>query len=257
MTDTRCVLITGGASGIGLATARAALAEGWSVALLDRDEGNLKAARDGLDAPDRVETLACSVTDEAGVAAAVGRCEDRLGPLSGLVNSAGIGLDAQALDTEVDDFRRVLEVNLIGTFIAARTVAARMVDRGRGAIVNIASVSGMVGNVGRTAYGASKGGIVTMTKVMAVELAPFGVRSNAVAPGPVETPLVSDMHTEAMRRSWAETIPQARYGTPEEIAQAALFLLDDARSGYVTGQVLAVDGGFTTSGILRGVARQG
>ena len=248
------LLVTGGASGIGLATARGALALGWKVALLDRPEARPEAVCAGLDAGDRAISLPGSVTEEAEVAALVADCEARLGPVAGLVNSAGIGLDAQALDTEVADFRRVLEVNLLGSFIATRAVARRMAGRGRGAVVNIASVSGQRGNVGRTAYGASKGGLIAMTKVMAVEFAPLGLRVNAVAPGPIETPLVRDMHTEAMRRSWAATVPQRRYGTPEEVAQAALFLLDENRSGYVTGQVLAVDGGFGAAGVLEGVA---
>lgn len=247
------ILVTGGASGIGLAVAHAALALDWKVALLDVEEAKLDAARAELAAGDSVVSLPCSVTDESAVEAIVADCEDQLGPLTGLVNSAGIGLDAQALDTEVDAFRRVLEVNLLGSFIVARTVARRMADRGHGAIVNLSSVSGIQGNVGRTAYGASKGGVIAMTKVMAVEFAPLGLRVNVVAPGPVETPLVTDLHTDTMRQSWSETVPQRRYGRPDEIAQAALFLLDDARSGYITGQVLAVDGGFTSAGVLKGV----
>ena len=148
----------------------------------------------------------------------------------------------------------MIEINLLGSFILSKAAARRMLPRAQGAIVNIASVSGMMGNVGRTAYGASKAGVISMTKVMAAELSPHGLRINAVAPGPIETPLVRDMHTPEMRQGWIDTVPQRRYGTAEEIAQATLFLLDDAKSSYITGQVLAVDGGFTTGGVLSGVA---
>ena len=125
-----------------------------------------------------------------------------------------------------------------------------MGERGRGSIVNITSVSGIRGNVGRVAYGASKGGVVTMTKVMAVELAPLGIRVNAVAPGPIETPLVREVHTENVRSEWMRVVPQRRYGTPEEVADAAIFLLDNRRASYVTGQILYVDGGFTAAGLM-------
>ncbi|KEP69305.1 3-oxoacyl-ACP reductase [Thioclava dalianensis] len=126
--------------------------------------------------------------------------------------------------------------------------------RGRGTIFNITSVSGLTGNVGRTAYGATKAGVISMTQVMAAELGALGLRVNAVAPGPIETPMVREMHTDQMRQSWIETVPQRRYGTPDEIAQAVVFLLDERRASYINRQVLAVDGGFTTSRILSGVA---
>jgi NAD(P)-dependent dehydrogenase (short-subunit alcohol dehydrogenase family) len=155
-----------------------------------------------------------------------------------------------SLETSADLFRTILEVNLIGSFVLSREIGLRMRERRKGAIVNIASVSGVRGNVGRVAYGASKGGVITMTQVMAVELAPLGIRVNAVAPGPVETPLVREIHTQDVREEWLNTVPQARYGTPAEIASAAIFLLDDARSSFITGQILCVDGGFTAAGLI-------
>ncbi|WP_138472211.1 SDR family NAD(P)-dependent oxidoreductase [Poseidonocella sp. HB161398] len=251
------ILITGGASGIGLAIAAACQRDGFAVTLFDMNEAALERARAGLPDPARALAVAGSVTDEAALERAFDETEARFGPLAGLVNSAGIGVDARALDTTADEFRRVLEVNLIGTFAASKAAAARMLPRGQGAIVNIASVSGIMGNVGRAAYGATKGGVITLTKVMAVELGEAGLRVNAVAPGPVETPMVRDMHTAEMRAGWIATVPQRRYGTPEEIAQAALFLLDARRSSYVNGQVLAVDGGFTIGGVMEGVAPKG
>ena len=254
MQTAKTILITGGASGIGYAVAEVCLTNGYSVALLDLNADALDAAKAGLNAPGRVMTIIASVTDEAALEAACDAAEATLGPLYGAVNSAGIGMDAQALDTDLSSFRAVIEVNLLGSFALAKAAARRMLPRAEGSIVNIASVSGMIGNVGRTAYGASKAGVISMTKVMAAELSSAGLRINAVAPGPIETPMVRDMHTAAMRKSWIDTVPQRRYGTAEEIAQATLFLLDGTKSGYITGQVLAVDGGFTTGGVLTGVA---
>jgi NAD(P)-dependent dehydrogenase (short-subunit alcohol dehydrogenase family) len=243
------VLVTGGASGIGLAIAEAVLAEGWRAIIADRDERGLAAARArlGQTAEARFEIL--DVTDEAAVVALVARCEAEFGGLSGLVNSAGIGRDVPALETSAELFRKILDVNLIGSFLVAREAAKAMRARRTGAIVNIASVSGISGNVGRTAYGASKGGVIVMTKVMAVELAPLGIRVNAIAPGPIDTPLVHEMHTRAARTAWTNAVPQRRYGTPAEIASAAMFLLDPEKSGFVTGQTLCVDGGFTAAGM--------
>ncbi|GGG74021.1 oxidoreductase [Salipiger pallidus] len=254
MSIVKPILITGGASGIGYATAEACQKAGFAVAILDMNEAALETARASLPNPDHVLTCAASVTDEAAVEAFCDEIEASFGTLYGVVNSAGIGHDARALDTSADEFRRVLEVNLIGSFTVSKAAARRMLPRGEGAVVNIASVSGMMGNVGRTAYGATKGGVISMTKVMAVELSEHGIRVNAVAPGPIETPLVRDHHTPEMRAGWIDTVPQRRYGTSEEIAQAALFLLDGSKSGYINGQVLAVDGGFTIGGVLDGVA---
>src|SRR6202012_3486347 len=129
-------------------------------------------------------------------------------------------------------------------------VAKRMKPRGLGAIVNIASVSGIRGNTGRVAYGASKAGLILMTQVMAVELATYGIRVNAIAPGPIDTPLVGELHAPSARAKWMERVPQRRYGLPEDIAGAALFLLDHRASSFVTGQTLAVDGGFSVGGVM-------
>ena len=146
----------------------------------------------------------------------------------------------------------MLEVNLIGSFVASREAGQRMRERGRGSIVNIASVSGVRGNSGRVAYGASKAAVIHMTKVMAVELGPSGIRVNAIAPGPIETPMVREVHTEKARAEWMRTVPQRRYGTPDELAGAATFLLDERKSSYITGQTICVDGGFTAAGIMAG-----
>jgi NAD(P)-dependent dehydrogenase (short-subunit alcohol dehydrogenase family) len=251
MVQQQSVLVTGGASGIGLAVVEAALGEGWRVIVADLDPGNLDRCRDSLGAPgDRVRYEQMNVADEDAVVRAIEACEAEFGPLTGVVNSAGIGRDVPALDTSVDLFRKMLEVNLIGSFVVSREAARHMRTRGAGSIINIASVSGIKGNKGRVAYGASKGGVLTMTKVMAVELASVGIRVNAIAPGPIETPLVQEIHTPEVRAAWMTTVPQRRYGSPAEIAGAAIFLLDDRKSSYVTGQTICVDGGFTTAGII-------
>lgn len=253
MNQEQTVLVTGGASGIGLAVVEAILAEGWRAVVADLDQESLSRCRDTLGAPDdRVRFEQMNVADEDAVVRAIAACEAEFGPLTGVVNSAGIGRDVPALDTSVDLFRKMLEVNLIGSFVVSREAARHMRTRGAGSIINIASVSGVKGNKGRVAYGASKGGVLTMTKVMAVELASLGIRVNAIAPGPIETPLVQEIHTPEVRAAWMTTVPQRRYGSPAEIAGAAIFLLDDRKSSYVTGQTICVDGGFTAAGIIGG-----
>jgi NAD(P)-dependent dehydrogenase (short-subunit alcohol dehydrogenase family) len=246
------ILVTGGASGIGRATVEAVIAGGWRAVALDLPGPNLDAALASLD-PGPARCTALDVSDEAAVAAEVAAVERDFGPIEGVVNSAGIARDQAMLTTRAEDFRRILEVNVIGSFLVARAAARAMRGRG-GAIVNVASVSGIQGNEGRVAYGASKGAVITMTRVMAVELAPLGIRVNVIAPGPIETPMVREVHNRRVRDTWMASVPMRRYGAPEEIAAAAVFLLDPAKSGYVTGQTLAVNGGFTIAGILTGTA---
>ena len=245
----RGAFVTGGASGIGFAAARRLLTEGWSVAIADHDAAALeRAAAELADAGDRVVRLALDVTDEAAVEAAVVEAAARIGPLRGVVNSAGIAQDKPFGETSAAEFRRILDVNV---FLVARAAVKAMAAAGGGAIVNLASISGLRGNLGRTAYGASKGGVITMTQVMAVELAGDGIRVNAVAPGPVDTAMVRALHGPARRAAFERRVPLRRYAQPEEIATVIAFLLDEERSSYVTGQILGVDGGFLSAGIMR------
>jgi NAD(P)-dependent dehydrogenase (short-subunit alcohol dehydrogenase family) len=243
-------LVTGGGSGIGLATAERLLASGWKVAILDRDEKALEAQRQRHGGNPAVFVAPLDVTDEPAAERVVGRVAEALGGLDGVVNSAGIAADIPALDTPVDLFRKIIDVNVTGTFIVARAAARIMKDRGGGAIVNMASVSGLRGSKGRSAYGASKGAVVTLTQVLANDLARFSIRVNAVAPGPVDTPMVKAMHVDKDRALWARHLPMRRYAEPAEIASVIEFLLDGTRSSYMTGEIVAVDGGFRGAGII-------
>lgn len=246
----RVALVTGGASGIGLATVERLLTSGWRVAIVDRDEKALAAQRKQHGGSQDVFIAPLDVTDEAAAQAVVKSVCEKLGGLDGVVNSAGIAADIPALDTPVDLFRKILDVNVVGSFIVARAAAQVMRDRGGGAIVNMASVSGLRGSKGRSAYGASKGAVVVLTQVLANDLARYGVRVNAVAPGPVNTPMVKAMHVDKDRGLWARHLPMRRYGEPGEIASVIEFLLDGTRSSYMTGEIVAVDGGFNSAGII-------
>jgi NAD(P)-dependent dehydrogenase (short-subunit alcohol dehydrogenase family) len=246
----RVALVTGAASGIGLATVRRLLEAGWKVAAVDRDEKALASLSGELRLPRRLFTSALDVTDETAAEKAVAMAGEALGGLDGVVNSAGIAADIHALETPVALLRKILDVNVVGTFIVARAAARLMKDRGGGAIVNIASVSGLRGGKGRSAYGASKGAVVVLTQVLANDLARYNIRVNAVAPGPVDTPMVKAVHTAADRALWLRHVPMRRYAEPGEIASVIEFLLDGTRSGYVTGEIVAVDGGFRGAGII-------
>jgi len=246
----RVALVTGAASGIGHATARRLFAAGWKVAVLDRDAKALEQVATELGTPSRVFSSVLDVTDEAAAEKAVAMAGEALGRIDGVVNSAGIAADIPALETPVDLFRKVLDVNVVGTFIVARAAARVMRNTGGGAIVNLASVSGLRGNKGRSAYGASKGAVVVLTQVLANDLARYNIRVNAVAPGPVDTPMVEAMHGSADRSLWTRNIPMRRYAKPDEIASVIEFLLDGTRSGFVTGEIVAADGGFRGTGII-------
>ncbi|MHC2262932.1 3-oxoacyl-[acyl-carrier protein] reductase [Sinorhizobium meliloti] len=244
----KSVLITGGASGIGLEIARLLHERGWRVYLMDRNADALADACRAIPI-DPAQAIACSVTDEKEVESAIATAAAAGAPLRAVINSAGIAMDRPAVETSVDDFRRILDVNLTGTFIVCREAARHWLATATpGAIVNISSVSGLVGNKGRAAYGASKGAVNLLTYILATELGQDGIRVNAIAPGAIDTPLSRAVHTDDVRSQWHERIPQRRYGSSREIAASAAFLISEEAS-YINGQILAVDGGFVNAGL--------
>jgi NAD(P)-dependent dehydrogenase (short-subunit alcohol dehydrogenase family) len=246
----RVALVTGAASGIGLAIVERLIEAGWKVAAVDRDEGALASLAGKIAKPQRLFTSVLDVTNEAAAEKAIAMAGEALGRIDGVVNSAGIAADIPALDTPVELFRKILDVNVVGTFIVARAAARVMRNTGGGAIVNVSSVAGLRGGKGRSAYGSSKGAVIVLTQVLANDLARYGIRVNAVAPGPVDTPMMQALHTERDRALWASHIPMRRYAKPDEIASVIEFLLDGTRSSFVTGEIVAVDGGFRGAGIM-------
>jgi NAD(P)-dependent dehydrogenase (short-subunit alcohol dehydrogenase family) len=254
----KVALVTGAARGIGLATAKRFLAEGWRVALLDIEHDLLQAAVAAIANPEHTLALPCDVSDAKAVAAAIEEAAKRFGRLDALINNAGVAVFAPLLETSDADWNRILAVNLTGPLLCTKAAAPLMREHGGGAIVNITSISAVRASTLRSAYGTSKAGLAHLTKQLAIELASLGIRVNAVAPGPVDTAMAKAVHTAEIRADYHDAIPLNRYGLEEELAEAVFFLSCE-RSSYITGQILAVDGGFDAAGIglptLRGAPR--
>jgi NAD(P)-dependent dehydrogenase (short-subunit alcohol dehydrogenase family) len=240
-------LITGGARGIGLAVAKAFAHEGARVTVADLDLDCAKTAAAGLG--EQAMAVHVDIGAPDSIAAMLQTAHAAYGPVDILVNNAGVGSNTPFLEMTLEEWERVLRVNLTGAFLVAQGAARQMAEMGSGGIVNIVSVSGQRGGDGRAAYGAAKAGLELLTKVMAVELAPFGITVNAIAPGPIETEMARFAHDEATRAAYNYLVPMSRYGTPEEIADAAIFLAS-GESRYVTGHTLNVDGGFLAAGLM-------
>jgi NAD(P)-dependent dehydrogenase (short-subunit alcohol dehydrogenase family) len=256
----KVALITGAARGIGLAVAKRFLADGWHVAILDIEAALLEKSVTALARPDATLAVTCDVSDANAVAAAFSRLEHHFGRLDALVNNAGVAVFAPLMETSDADWNRVLAVNLTGPFLCAKAAVPLMRNHGGGAIVNITSILGLRASTLRSAYGTSKAGLAHLTKQLAVELAELGIRVNGVAPGPVDTAMAKAVHSAEIRADYHDAIPLNRYGLEEELAEAVFFLCSD-RASYITGQILAVDGGFDAAGVglptLRGFRRNG
>ena len=241
-------VITGGARGIGLAIAHWFLAHDHRVALWDIDAQTLGRTAGELNDPARVLAIHCDVSQPDQVDAATARVVDTFGRIDALVNNAGVAVFKPINQTTFDDWRHVLGTNLDGPFLCTQAVAPVMRRNGGGAVVNIASISGLRASTLRVAYGTSKAALIHLTKQHATELGTVGIRCNVVAPGPVETEMAKLVHSVAIRSDYHDVIPLERYGTTEEIANVVGFLCSPAAS-YVNGQVIAVDGGFNAAGV--------
>ena len=245
----RVVIVTGAGSGIGRGIASAFAAEGAAVAVADIDaKAATETAATLKEAGAQALAVAMDVTSPADVDRAVAETLAEFGGLDVLVNNAGIAGMHEFLETSPEDFEKVLRVNLIGTFLCAQAAAREMVSRGYGRIVNVASISGQRAGWGRTAYGTSKAAIIQLTRQIALELAQDGVTANAIAPGPVDTPLTARDHSPETRAAYRHAVPAGRYGQIEEMAAAVLFLASEA-AAYINGHTLNIDGGYAAAGI--------
>ena len=246
----RVAVVTGGGSGLGREMALRFAREGAAVVVADVNEATAHAVADEICmANGRAVGVRVDVRAQTEVEAMVAVARDSFGALHVLVNSAGLGEQTAFLKQTVEGFERIIAVNLTGSFRCAHLAAPEMIKAGWGRIINIASVTGLQGVSGRVSYGASKTGIVGMTRALAIELAPYNITVNAIAPGPVETEMVRQVHTQATRDAYHRTTPLRRYGTTTEIADGALFLASDQAS-YITGHTLPIDGGMTATAAI-------
>ncbi len=246
--DGRVVLVVGGGGGLGGAMARGVASAGAAVAVADSDAGRAAVVGDGIRAAGgKGLAVAVDVTDPASVERMVDEVSGALGPIEGLVNAAGITRRSPAAEFPLADWERILAVNLTGTFLCCQAVGRGMLARRRGKIVNIASIAARIGLPGTVAYSASKGGVVMVTRALAVEWAPYNVQVNAIAPSWFQTAMGSLIDREPeYRERVMRRVPVGRMGQPDELVGATIFLLSDAAT-MVTGHVLAVDGGVLAS----------
>jgi len=241
---TKTAIVTGAARGIGLATTKLFIAEGWQVAMIDRDGDELGVAADAFDG---AKPFVCDVSDPDAVDAMTAAVAAWAGRLDALVNNAGVADFGPIEETSFERWRTVMATNLDGVFLCSQAAISHLKNTG-GAIVNIASISGLRASTLRTAYGTSKAAVIHLTQQQAAELGEFGIRANCVAPGPVRTKLAIAVHSQDIIDAYHDAIPLNRYGSEQEIAEAIVFLASP-RASYITGQCLAADGGFESTGV--------
>ncbi|MGB7319346.1 MAG: SDR family oxidoreductase [Planktotalea sp.] len=240
----KTAIITGAARGIGLATTKQLLAKGWRVAMIDWDEAELtSAAKDLCD----VVALPYDISQPEQALKIVEDTLAAFGRIDALVNNAGIADFGPIEDTDFARWRAVMSINLDGTFLVSQA-ATEALKATKGAIVNIGSISGLRASTLRVAYGTSKAAVIHLTKQQAAELGEYGIRANCVCPGPVRTKLAMAVHTQEIIDAYHDAIPLNRYGSEDEIASVITFLCSPEAS-YVTGQVIASDGGFESTGV--------
>lgn len=241
----KVALVTGASQGLGTRFAETLAANGARVALAARQVGKLEVVAAQIrDAGGVAHPVAMDVTDPASVAAAIADAEAALGPLSVLVNNAGIAVQKPFLEMSPEEYDQVLDTNLKGCFLVAQAAARRMKENGGGAIINIASVLGTEVMGALSTYCTSKGGLLQLTRAMALELTRYNIRVNAISPGYIETPINRDFFQTEPGQKMIGTIPQRRLGQPGELDGALLLLASD-EGAYMTGSTVTVDGGFT------------
>ena len=246
----RVAIVTGGASGIGRDVARRLAAEGAAVAVADLNaDGAATVAAELQDGGAEALAITLDVAKPEDNQRMVAETLARFDRLDILVHSAGVGVERSFLETTPEEWCRLIDIDLSGTFYCCQAAAREMVKARYGRIVNISSTAAIRGGGGRAAYGAAKGGVITLTKVIATELAAQGVTANALAPGAIDTELAQKMHSAKTRAVYTAAIPMDRYGTPVETASAAVYLASE-EACYITGVVLAVDGGFLSAGLM-------
>lgn len=240
----KTALVTGAARGIGLATTKLFVEEGWQVAMIDRDG---EALADAVTSLENVHGVDCDVSDPGSVTGMVAEVQKTFGRIDALVNNAGVADFGPIEETTFERWRTVMETNLDGPFLVTQAAIPALKET-KGAIVNIASISGLRASTLRVAYGTSKAGVIQLTLQQAAELGEYGIRANVVAPGPVRTKLAMAVHSQEIIDAYHDALPLNRYGSEREIAEAVVFLCSE-KASYITGQCLAADGGFEGAGI--------